>query len=177
MGREHVRRTGEEMRPLVPTKLRDPGFLRGEGEKMSLRLLPPEEKQRLSSYLTEGYGMDGTALEGYDLVEWEGGYWAVSPTLLELPLRKLSVDSVGLLIARGRGRPTPTVAALQLFSRPGPGFLSLSRENASSFIERKSIPVDTQDGRRIISFGDHTLDLGEVRGGRLIRVRAGGTGQ
>jgi len=139
---------------------------------MSLRLLRPEEKLRLSSSLVEGYGQDEIDLDGYDLFEWEGGFWAVSPEVLGIPLRKLGVDSVGLLIARGVESPTPTVAALQLFCRPRPGLLSLTREDASSFIDRKAVAVDVPDGRHVIFFGGHALDLGEVRGGKLTRIRS-----
>jgi hypothetical protein len=141
---------------------------------MSLRLLAAGEKHHLLALLTESYGMDGDALEGYEVLEGEGGYWAVSPTVLSLPLRKFKTDSIGLLLARSRGGSiTPTVAALQLFSRPQRDVICLSRADASAFIDRKTVTVEATDGLHVVFYGRCALDLGEVRGDSLVRVGVG----
>ncbi len=141
---------------------------------MSLRLLPPEEKDRLIVSLSESYGFDADALGGCELLEGEEGFWAVSPAVIGLPLRRLRTNSIGILVARdGGGDLVPTVAALQLFARPREGTLSLSPADASAFVGRKAIEVDAPDGRHVIFFGGRALDLGRVREGRLLRVQSG----
>jgi len=141
---------------------------------MSLRLLPPEEKDGLIVSLAESYGFDTDALGGCEVLEGEEGFWAVSPAVIELPLRKMRTDSIGILIARGGDRGlVPTVAALQLFARPREGALSLSPADASEFVERKAIDVDAPDGRHVVFYGGRAIDLGRVREGRLLRVQSG----
>ena len=143
---------------------------------MSLRLLPPEEKDRLIASLAESYGFDADALGGCEVLEGEEGFWAVSPEVIGLPLRRMRTDSIGILIARGGGGGlAPTVAALQLFASPREGALSLSPAEASAFIDRKSIEVDAPDGRHVVFFGGRAIDLGRVREGRLLRVQSGKT--
>ncbi len=139
---------------------------------MSLRLLAPEEKGKLVVSLAENFEMAEASLSGYEVVECESEYWAVSSAVLPLPLRKLKVESVGLLLARGREVITPTVAALQLFCEQHPDSLVLSRGDALSFIDRKAVAVNVPDGRKVVFYGGHALDLGEVRDGNLIRVRS-----
>ena len=141
---------------------------------MSLRLLAAEEKSRLLASLVESHGFDGDALEGCEVLEGEEGYWAVSPEVITLPLRKLRTDSIGILLARSRsGSLAPTIAALQLFARPQEGAVRLSQADALAFIDRKTVTVDAPDGRHVVFCGDHALDLGRVRDGRLIRVESG----
>jgi hypothetical protein len=140
---------------------------------MSLRLLAAEEKRQLLASLAESYGVDEDALEGCEVLEGEEGYWAVSPLVTSLPLKKLRTDSIGLLLARSRGGGvTPTVAALQLFARPQRDALRLSKADASAFIDRKAITVETTEGLHVVFSGSHALDMGEVRDGRLARVKS-----
>jgi hypothetical protein len=140
---------------------------------MSLRLLAGEEKDQLLASLVESYGFDGGALEGCEVLEGEEGFWAVSPEVITLPLRKLRTDSIGILLARSRGGGLePTIAALQLFARPRDDSIRLTPAQASAFIDRKAIGVDAPDGRRVVFLGDHALDLGRVRDGRLVRVES-----
>jgi len=136
---------------------------------MSLRLLSPVEKYRLIASLDESYSMNSAFFSDYEIVEWEGGYWAVSPMVLALPLRKMRVESVGLLLARGRTL-IPTVAAIQLFCRAWPDPITLSRKDALAFIDRKAVAVNASEGRHVVFFGGRALDLGEVSGKRLSRV-------
>ena len=141
---------------------------------MSLRLLAAEEKSQLLASLVESYGFDGDALEECEVLEGEEGYWAVSPAVITLPLRKLRTDSIGILLARSRNDGlAPTVAALQLFARPQQGALRLSQTDASAFIDRKTVTVDAPDGRHVVFCGGRALDLGRVRDGRLVRVESG----
>ncbi len=141
---------------------------------MSLRLLPPEEKDELIASLAESYGFNTDALVSCEMLEGEESFWAVSPAVIGLPLRKMRTDSIGILIARGRlGGLTPTVAALQLFARPSEGTLSLSPADALKFVERKAIDVDAPDGRHVVFYGGRAIDLGRVREDRLLRVQSG----
>ncbi len=140
---------------------------------MSLRLLAAEEKSQLLASLVESYGLDGDALEGCEVLEGEEGYWAVSPAVISLPLRKLRTDSIGILLARSRSSGlVPTVAALQLFARPHEDSLRLSQGDASAFIDRKAITVEAADGHHVVFCGGHALDFGRVRDGRLVRVES-----
>ncbi|MCX6648533.1 MAG: hypothetical protein NTV61_03995 [Candidatus Bathyarchaeota archaeon] len=141
---------------------------------MSLRLLSAEEKRELLDSLAESYGFDGDELDGCEVLEGEEGYWAVSPEVITLPLRKLRTDSIGILLARSKdGGLAPTIAALQFFARPQNDALRLSQMDASKFIGRKAVAVDSPDGRHVVFCGDHALDLGRVREGRLVRVESG----
>jgi hypothetical protein len=141
---------------------------------MSLRLLATEEKNQLRVSLVESCGLDGDALEGCEVLEGEEGYWAVSPAVISLPLRKLKTDSIGILLARnGSSGLAPTVAALQLFAQPNEGSLRLSQGDASAFIDRKAVTVEVVDGRHVVFCSGHALDLGLVREGRLVRVESG----
>lgn len=138
---------------------------------MSLRLLAPEEKRKLLDSLVETYGFDEDALEGCEVLEGEEGYWAVSPDVITLPLRKMRTDSIGILLARSRSdNLVPTIAALQFFACPREGALRLTQADASKFINRKAVAVDAPDGRHVVFCGDHAIDLGWVRDGWLVRV-------
>jgi hypothetical protein len=138
---------------------------------MSLRLLAPKEKMELMDSLVETYGFDEEALEGCEVLEGKEGYWAVSPDVINLPLRKMRTDSIGILLARSRSdNLVPTVAALQFFARLREGALHLTQADASNFIDRKSVAVEAPDGRHVVFCGDHAIDLGRVRDGWLLRV-------
>ncbi len=140
---------------------------------MSLRLLAGEEKVQLLASLVESFGFDGGALEGCEVLEGEEGFWAVSPAVITLPLRKLRTDSIGILLARSRGGGLePTVAALQLFARPRGDSIRLTEAQASAFIDRRTVAVEAPDGRRVVFLGTRAIDLGRVRDGRLIRVES-----
>jgi hypothetical protein len=140
---------------------------------MSLRLLSPEEKSRLLASFAESFGFDREALGACDVLEGEEGLWAVSPTVIGLPLRSMRTDSIGILIAReGNGGLIPTIAALQLFARPREDSIRLTQGDAAAFIDRTPIPVDEKDGRQVVFFGCLAIDLGRVREGRLLRVQS-----
>lgn len=136
---------------------------------MSLRRVVGEERRLLLNGLAEEYGFDAEALEEHETLEYEGGIWAVSPAVIGLPLRKLRVESVGILLVRGS---TPTVAALQLFARTKRDDITLSEADAISFIDRKPVSVDARDGVHVAFHGGVALDLGYVKSGRLTRVKA-----
>jgi hypothetical protein len=136
---------------------------------MSLRRVVGEERRLLLAGLAEGYGFDAEALEGYETLEYEGGIWAVSPTVIGLPLRKLHVESVGILLTRGS---TPTVASLQLFARPRRDGIELDEGGAAEFIDRKPVAVDAPDGVHVVFHGGVALDLGYAKSGRLTRVKS-----
>jgi hypothetical protein len=141
---------------------------------MSLRLLALEEKKSLLDSLVEAYGFDGDALGDCEVLEGNEGYWAVSPEVIALPLRKLVTDSIGILLARRRSDDlAPTIAALQFFARPRLDSLRLSQADATRFIDRKAVAVDASNGRHVVFCGDHALDLGWVRDGWLVRVASG----
>ena len=141
---------------------------------MSLRLLAAVEKSQLWVSLVESCGLDADALESCEVLEGEEGYWAVSPAVISLPLRKMRTDSIGILLARSRSSDlVPTVAALQLFARPHAGSLRLSQGDASAFIDRKAVTVKAADGLHVVFCGGHALDLGRVKAGRLVRVESG----
>lgn len=121
--------------------------------------------------LIEYYGFNSDTLKECELLEGEEGYWAVSPKVITLPLRKLKTDTIGLLIVRGkRSNVIPTIAALQLFARPKAGMLNLSRKDAMSFIDRKMVAVEWGDGLYVVFCEDHAVDVGRVKNGRLVRV-------
>jgi hypothetical protein len=136
---------------------------------MSLRRVVGEERRLLLAGLVEGYGFDAEALEGYETLEYEEGVWVVSPAVIGLPLRKLRVESVGILLVR---ESTPTVAALQLFARPKGDAITLSEADASAFIDRKTVAVEARDGVHVAFHGGVALDLGYAKAGRLTRVKA-----
>jgi hypothetical protein len=135
---------------------------------MSLRRIVGEERRLLLAGLTEGYGMDGEALEAYETLEGGDEVWAVSQDVIGLPLRRLRVESVGIMLARGR---TPTVAGLQLFARPSGDSITLNGGDAASFIDRKPVAVDAPDGLRVVFHGGVAVDLGNCKAGRLTRVK------
>jgi len=141
---------------------------------MSLRLLALVEKRELLDSLADAYGFDGDALGDCEVLEGDKGYWAVSPEVITLPLRKLVTDSIGILLARRRSDDlAPTIAALQFFACPRPDSLRLSQADATRFIDRKAVAVDASNGRHVVFCGDHALDLGWVRDGWLVRVASG----
>ncbi len=135
---------------------------------MSLRRIVGEERRLMLAGLSEGYGMDAEALEGYETLESGDEVWAVSPGIIGLPLRKLRVESVGIMLTRGA---TPTVAALQLFARPMRDAVSLGEGDASAFIDRKPVAVDAPDRVHIVFHGGVALDLGYAKAGRLTRIK------
>jgi len=136
---------------------------------MSLRRIAGEERRLLLAGLAEGYGFDEGALERYETLESGDEVWAVAPAVIGLPLQKLHVDSVGILLVRGK---TPTVAALQLFARPNGDAITLNGEGAFTFIERKPVAVDADDGVHVAFHGGVALDLGYARAWRLTRIKA-----
>jgi len=136
---------------------------------MSLRRIVGEERRLLLAGLAEGYGLDGEALEEYETLESGDEVWAVAPEVIGLPLRRLRVESVGIMLARGR---TPTVAGLQLFARPSGDAITLNGGDAASFIDRKPVAVDAPDGIHVVFHGGVAVDLGYCKSGRLTRVKA-----
>ncbi len=136
---------------------------------MSLRRIVGEERRLLLEGLGEGYGFDAEALGAYEALESGEEVWVVSPAVIGLPLRRMRVESVGILLTRGS---TPTVAALQLFARSREGAIDLGEADASAFIDRRPIVVDAPDGVRVVFHGGVALDLGYAKAGRLTRVKA-----
>jgi hypothetical protein len=138
---------------------------------MSLRLLSTTEKSLLLASFAESYGFTSETLNECEVLEGEEGYWAVSPKVITLPLRKLMTDSIGLLIARNRGNEIiPTIAALQLYAKPYGETLRLSRNDALKFINRKAVAVKAKDGSYVVFIGNRAIDRGEVKRGILMRV-------
>ena len=135
-----------------------------------LRILNTKERKELVRELEVGYDADLSILMEYQILKGDGKYFIVTRECLEQDLEGLRIDSIGLRLAtEEKGKPKPTVHAVQLFYQKARKTIALDEQQTKEFIKNQEIPTEKPDGQYIITYNNHPIDASQVKNKKLKR--------